>query len=254
MLDVQNVSPYRGMRLLGFIEDFSDGPCIKELLKRDPDLAAVHFCWDSSECRSALDDLLPDILVTTEMPEDIVDEAARESWRPAVVQLVTPSMSEESAPRTGVVISSGMVDFERCLNVAKAGVLESKLQDLAELSTKYLRSGPYRSFASSLTAFSSASVREEIPASEIFTVTAAGNYLSIDSSRGQFRMRDTLENLEQRLNPDVFTRVHRSILVNRSHVRGFFSRERSHFIHLANGEIIAVGPKYRRNAEMLRGA
>lgn len=253
MFSSDTVSPYRGMRVVASFGARRDASQCETILKNDQD-TEVRFCPGYAKCCEALREILPDILVTAENAEQILAEPALADWRPVVVQMVQEGARNATSISSEFLYSHGSTDLEECMAAAKVAVLGAKLQDLATLSGLYLRTGPYRRFSNRLVAYCDSNARVEVPVAEIFMVTAAGNYLSIETERGQLRMRETLENLETRLDPEMFTRVHRSILVNRAHVRGFVDEDRSPLIHLANGQAIAVGPKYRRNVELLRSA
>jgi two-component system, LytTR family, response regulator len=58
-----------------------------------------------------------------------------------------------------------------------------------------------------------------LPTSEIDWVEAAGNYVKIFSGKDQHILRETLKNLETRLDPSLFVRVHRSTILNVERIR-----------------------------------
>lgn len=58
-----------------------------------------------------------------------------------------------------------------------------------------------------------------LPANEIDWIEAAGNYVKIYSGKEQHILRDTLKNLEHRLDPKRFVRVHRSTILNIERIR-----------------------------------
>ena len=58
-----------------------------------------------------------------------------------------------------------------------------------------------------------------IKMNEIDYVEAAGNYLSVAVGKESHLIRDTMQNLESRLNPEQFIRIHRSTLVNIERIR-----------------------------------
>ena len=49
---------------------------------------------------------------------------------------------------------------------------------------------------------------------EIDLIESAGNYVRLHVGEETHRMRSTLYALERRLDPDLFLRIHRSIMVN----------------------------------------
>ena len=53
-----------------------------------------------------------------------------------------------------------------------------------------------------------------IRAREIIYVEAQGNYIRLQLTDRSFMVRETMVNLERRLNPEQFARIHRSVIVN----------------------------------------
>ena len=58
-----------------------------------------------------------------------------------------------------------------------------------------------------------------LPTTEIDWIDAAGNYVKIYSGKDQHILRETLKNLEGRLDPAIFVRVHRSTILNVERIR-----------------------------------
>ncbi len=55
--------------------------------------------------------------------------------------------------------------------------------------------------------------------SEIDWVEAAGNYLRLHVGQDVHLLRETMKNVETKLDPDRFVRIHRSIIVNTDRIR-----------------------------------
>ena len=53
---------------------------------------------------------------------------------------------------------------------------------------------------------------------DILYVTAAGNYVGIHTSDGQFTLRERMVGMQERLDPATFRRIHRSHIVNLNHI------------------------------------
>lgn len=54
---------------------------------------------------------------------------------------------------------------------------------------------------------------------EIDWIESAGNYVRLHVGEETHRMRSTLSALERRLDPDLFLRIHRSIMVNTNRLK-----------------------------------
>ena len=60
-----------------------------------------------------------------------------------------------------------------------------------------------------------------ISVKEVDSVTAYGNYLKVNTGGKTYLLRDTINNLSQRLDPNVFLRIHRSTIVNAERIKEF---------------------------------
>ncbi|MBM3556115.1 MAG: LytTR family transcriptional regulator [Alphaproteobacteria bacterium] len=80
----------------------------------------------------------------------------------------------------------------------------------------------------------------------VLTVEAAGNYVELKTADRAWLLRRTLADVEAELAPHGFLRIHRSRLVNASHVREVVGRESGDFaVVLANGQELAGSRRYR---------
>jgi two-component system LytT family response regulator len=86
-----------------------------------------------------------------------------------------------------------------------------------------------------------------VPTGEIRWIGAAGNYAEIHDEAGRVLLvRTTLAELEQRLDPAEFARVHRSTLVRLAHARELTPDAHGDFdLTLDDGTVLAVGRAYR---------
>ncbi len=81
---------------------------------------------------------------------------------------------------------------------------------------------------------------------EIEWIEAAGNYLKLHVGRESHLIRETMNALEAKLNPDKFLRIHRSTIVNIDRIKELhpmFSGDYS--VILRNGEELTLSRNYR---------
>jgi two-component system LytT family response regulator len=86
-----------------------------------------------------------------------------------------------------------------------------------------------------------------IPVDEIIWFEAADYYVNIHTQTKSYLLRETLSNLEEKLDPDVFIRIHRSAIVRIStikEIRPFFEGES--FVLLHNGTKLKLGKTYKQ--------
>jgi two-component system LytT family response regulator len=85
-----------------------------------------------------------------------------------------------------------------------------------------------------------------LPVSDIRWISAEENYVRICTGSETHLLRETMTSLEQRLDPKLFLRVHRSAIVNLRYVKEVRSESRGDFmVHLVNGQKLAMSRSYR---------
>ena len=91
-----------------------------------------------------------------------------------------------------------------------------------------------------------------LPVSDIAWIEASDYYSSVHVSQRTYLLRESLTDLEQRLDPELFLRVHRSALVNLNFV-GEFHREgvREGTLTLRNGTSIRMSKSGRQRVRAL---
>lgn len=85
-----------------------------------------------------------------------------------------------------------------------------------------------------------------VPAADVYYLTAEDKYVQISTEKESFLIRDSITNIENRLDADVFKKVHRSALVNVNYVKEIQPWSHGDFIIiLSNGKKINATRKYR---------
>jgi two-component system LytT family response regulator len=81
---------------------------------------------------------------------------------------------------------------------------------------------------------------------EIDWIGAAGNYVEIHVQDRSYLVRETLSDLEQRLDARHFKRIHRSTLVQVARVRDIVADPSGDFhVHLESGTVLRMSRRYR---------
>ena len=93
-------------------------------------------------------------------------------------------------------------------------------------------------------------------ASEIDWIEAASNYVEIHTGSQSYLVRHTMNELEKKLNPRQFLRIHRSFIVNLSKIRGVQPcNSGEYMVRLQNGKELPSSRGYRENlAAILKSA
>ncbi len=85
-----------------------------------------------------------------------------------------------------------------------------------------------------------------LPVSEIRWIAAEENYVRISTENDTHLLRETMVHIEERLDPQMFLRVHRSSIVNLQYVKEVRTEPNGDFsVVLVNGQKIAMSRSYR---------
>ena len=91
-----------------------------------------------------------------------------------------------------------------------------------------------------------------VHADEIDWIEAAGDYASLHAGKRTHLVRETLQNLEKRLDPARFLRIHRSTIVAADRIREMESLPNHEFlVHLADGTELRASRTYSSAFENL---
>jgi len=86
-------------------------------------------------------------------------------------------------------------------------------------------------------------------------IEAAGRYVTLHAGKEQHLVRETMNDLEAKLDPTVFARVHRSAIVNLDRVRELKTESHGEVtIVLADGRTLRWSRSYRERLEALLGS
>jgi len=93
-------------------------------------------------------------------------------------------------------------------------------------------------------------------ASEIDWIEAASNYVEIHTGQQSYLVRHTMNELEKKLSPKQFLRIHRSFIVNLSKIRGVQPcNSGEYMVRLQSGKELPSSRGYRDNlASILKAA
>lgn len=235
---------------------------IRELLADQPDVDVVGECGTGREAVAAIRSDRPDLVfLDVQMPEVGgfgVLEALEPVETPAVVFVTA---FDEFAVRAFEVhaLDYLLKPFDRprfLQSLARAreavgrrreGRLDERLTALLtqlDTSRRYLRRVLVRNGSRTVL----------LRTAEIDWIESAGNYVRIHVGRERHLLRETMAALEEKLDPELFFRIHRSTIVNLERVRElepYFHGD--HVLRLADGTRLTLSRTYRERLQQRLG-
>lgn len=231
---------------------------LRMLLGRDPMFRIVHECSTGGEAIRAVYAHRPQaVFLDVQMP-DIDGFKALNSIDPVARPLVvlTTAYSEYAVQAFEAdVLDYLLKPFDeerltRCLRRIKSRLLHPSTQRHAVVAP----SNPADTIDRFLVKTDGRILFFE--ASEIEWMEAASNYVEIHTGSQSYLVRHTMNELEKKLNPKQFLRIHRSFIVNLAKIRGVQPcNSGEYMVRLQNGKELPSSRGYRDNlASILKTA
>ena len=227
---------------------------VADLVRADPEVAAVAECGDAAHVKDAIAAHQPDIVfLDIEMPERNGIEIAAGLAPDGPVTVFVTAFDRYATDAFDVRATDYVLKpfsderFRAALARAKERVRERRILEWAEQSRPESVGAPSGAGATlDRLTLKDGAHSIVIPVAEITWIEAEDYYVRIHSTRGRHFVRATLASLEQRLNPALFIRVHRGAIVNLACI-STIRRNRGTHIVLTDGTDIPVSRARRRS-------
>jgi two-component system, LytTR family, response regulator len=200
---------------------------IRTLLADDPEIDVIEECSDGRRAIAAVERTGPDLVfLDVQMPEvdgfAVLDAIAGD--RMPMIIFVTAYdryavQAFEVHALDYLLKSFDRERFQAALQRAKEEIRRSKEGFLNERLAGLLEDLQAKQKRLTRLVVKSAGRIVFLRVEEIDWVEAADNYVRIHAGRESHLIRETLQSLESRLNPEKFLRIHRSTLVNLDRIR-----------------------------------
>ena len=234
------------------------------LLDRRSDFEVVGECATGADAVRSIRELNPDIvLLDVQMPEldgfDVISEVGPQNMPVVIFATAFDDYAIDAFDVGAVDYLLKPVDeerFNRTLDRAAKRVRESGTDTAASQMTALLRR--ISSMAASSGRFA-VKVHGKIlflDPGEIYWIQARDDIARVHLVDSAYDVREPLSHLEARLPANTFLRVHRSVIVNTSHIRAAEPFDQGdQMLILRNGKRLTTGRSYRKVVqEFLRGA
>jgi two-component system LytT family response regulator len=231
---------------------------ISNLVATDPDLVSVGVCSDGIQARREILQQEPDLVfLDVQMPKlngvELVEGLDDRQCVPYVV-FVT-AFSEYAVQAFDVDALDFLmkpVDEER-FNVAvaraKNAIQQKRLRKLSEqianVATSYKQHIQPEDATQLIVKKGDELIR--LPASDIVWLEAASQYVRVHTRDNTYLIAETMKNYQRRLPQHMFTRIHRSTVVNRTRLSRVFKKPNGvHALELDDGTVLSLARSRRK--------
>jgi two-component system LytT family response regulator len=201
---------------------------IQSLLELQPDVEIVGVCTDGPSAVEMIDRVQPDLVfLDVQMPGmdgfEVVDNLERAKM-PAVVFVTAHDAHAlrafEIHALDFLLKPFDQTRFEKALERARGQLSQAKGTTMLDsrLVTLLEELHEERKYSERLIVKSSGRVFF-VRTEEIDWVEASGNYVKIHTKNDAHLLRESMKNMEGKLDPKTFVRIHRSAIVNIDHIK-----------------------------------
>lgn len=200
---------------------------LRKLISKEDELELIKACENGQEAIDFLKDELPDLLfLDIQMPEIDGFEVLKQIDYENIPCIVFVTAYDEYALRAFEVNALDYLlkpfDQQRFVKAVNRVKDQLKNKSQAQLDTRLTK------LVNTLDKNNNYLDRIMIKANgrvyfvktnEIDWIEAAGNYLKLHCDKKNHMVRETMSNMEEKLDPDQFFRIHRSVIVNIEKIR-----------------------------------
>jgi two-component system, LytTR family, response regulator len=219
---------------------------IKQYLSDYPDLELVQECSNGLEAVAAIDNLEPDLIfLDIQMPGLSGFQVLQKSVH--VPQIIFSTAFDKYALKA---FESNAVDYllkpytRQRFSQAVNKVLQQTHKNLE--SVKKLSDHLQASYAAypEKVLVESGSRMISLSVSDIIWIEADGDYTRLHTAQKFYLSSYGISILEQKLNPTIFVRIHRSAIVNINAIKEMYRDANGYYVVLENGASQKVGRSY----------
>jgi two-component system, LytTR family, response regulator len=188
---------------------------ISDLLAKEPDVEVVGTAATGDDAVNAIFELKPDVVfLDVQMPGmtglQVVDAVGPEQMPATVFVTAYDQFALKAFDRAALDYLVKPFDDERFAQaLRRARKMTTQLRSMLEETATQ---APKSEFLERIAVESRGQVRV-VPVSKIDYITASGPYAELHVADRTFAIRERMQTLEERLDPNVFFRIHRSAIV-----------------------------------------
>lgn len=228
---------------------------LRSMIESDSLLVVAAESRDWASCMADVEDFVPELLIVRSslVPWEWKDRNLEDPFGPVVITLQEASNSAVIPfPSRSLALPIDPDAAFSSLDQAVAEIYNRKAKQLHYLVGQYVSASP-RPLAYEAVLkgeFDGRSI--EVRAETIMAIVAAKKCVVLHTRSGRTMLREPIYRVATKLDPSVFIRIHRSVIINRDHLDRWSATDKSTYLVLTDGSRYPVGRNYRDALVSLR--
>ncbi len=230
---------------------------IRSLVDKEPGLTTIGCCSDGAQARQEILKLNPDLVfLDVQMPKmsgvELMQGLPRTLALPYVIfvtafgQYAVQAFDVDALDYLLKPVDEDRfrVSVERAKKAIQQKRLRALSEQIAEVANSLTQPGPQDDKRHLIVRRGDELIR--LSADEIVWLEAASQYVKVHTSNYTYLVAESLKHYQRRLPRHLFTRIHRSAVVNRARLSRVFKRPNGvHALELDNGTILSLARSRR---------
>ena len=236
---------------------------LEDLLRATAGVEILGFAGDGDAAIDAIRSLAPDLVfLDVQMPGktglDVVREIGPRRMPATVFVTAYDRYALQAFDAAALDYLVKPFDDERFEQAFERARTLIDLQEVGKLSAQLMTvlggtPSPKRAYLERIAVEMRGQVRV-VPVGEIDYVTASGQYAEVHAGEKTYVIRERMQTLEERLDPAVFIRLHRSTIVRRDRIAKLrHDGSGVWYADLADGAEVRIGRTYLNHAKSIAG-
>jgi two-component system LytT family response regulator len=239
-----------GIRVVLCDPDDEVRAALRAIIESDSLLVVVAESRDWATCEADVEDLVPELLIARAglIPLPWSLRTAQDAFAPLVIKLNETYGIAAIASDTGEMsIPIDANTARKSLDRAVAEIYDRKAKQLLYLVGRYVEASNTAPVYEPIIMIEQDGQSVPVVTDAIMAVVAARKCVVLHTSSGRSMLREPIHQMAEKLDPAVFIRIHRSVIINLNHLDyGSITEKCSHIV-LADGSRYPVGRNYRQN-------
>jgi two-component system, LytTR family, response regulator len=245
-----------GVRVVLCDPDNEVRAALRAILAGDSLLVVVAEPRDWTTCEADIEDLVPELLIVRAslVPPLWTNRATEDPFAPLVIQLKDArGMTMVPFPSGEWLIPIDANAARKSLDQAVAEIYDRKAKQLLYLVERYVEASKNSPAYDSVIMVEQDGQSQPVRTDTIMAVIAARKCVVLHTSSGRTMLREPIRQVSAKLDPAIFVRIHRSVIINCAHLDYRSISERSSHVVLMDGSRYPVGRNYRQTLASLLG-
>jgi hypothetical protein len=218
---------------------------LRRIIEPDPLLIVVGEAKNWLACENEVENLVPELLIARAdlIPEEWAVRSAEDTFAPVMLLVNGSEITGGRRGTLGLPIEPGTI--RSSLDRALTEIYDRKAKQLLYLVGHYVAASETTNRYEPVIKVEGEDQIEEVPVESVIAVVAARKHVIVQTSSGKRLLREPIHRVVETLDPSIFVRIHRSVIINSNHLDLRATNSKFSQVVMKDGSRYPVGRNFR---------